>query len=1193
MRRLLLCGLILGVVAVQTGCKSTSVVAVTISPAAVTVSLGQTQQFTAAVTGNSNTNVTWTVNSVTGGNSTVGTISTQGLYTAPSNALNASSVGVVATSVADTSMTATATVTINSGAVVTLYCASVTCGTAGVTLGAGQTYQFTDVVTNTISTLNQSTAVNWLVNGVQGGSSSSGSITTTGFYTAPTQIGSTTTFVIEAQLQANINSFGTTTVTVVPAGAPTLSAINPATVAQGSLFEDVYLEGSNFLSTSVARANGIPVATSFISTSVLRARIPAASLASFATLPNTIFIDVQQQSGALSAAADLNVVAAPAALISTSPNSTPQNGGALSVTFDGGYYSSATTTEFNGQVRPATPQADIRQLNVALNASDVTTAGLFPVSVRNNALPSQLAAANLAVASNQAPTILTTLGVGPAPNAVAVNTVTGIAVVANSGTGANANTISLIDLNPADANYLHTVGTPLQVGVSPTSVAIDNIRNLAVVTNNGSNSVSIIDLSTSPPTVKATITAKLDVKPYSVGVNPLTGQALVVYQGSSTATIIDLNKLVVSSTGQIPTTGVTPEVAVDQRLNWGIVPPGGGGSGNLGGFNGPVSIVDLGRSGQTVVFSIAVPNANGAVRSSGTVTITTTGGSYSLTVGQQVVVAGVDDSSFDGTFTIATVTGTTFTYTQAGPNTTSGNGTVSVGAPLVTINLDPNIQGVGINNETDQAVFADPASTSVILMSLLDQTIKNLTLEIGTAASAVNSLTNTAVVVNQVGNTASILDLQVPQRTAQFAVGTKPVAVAIDPVTDVAVVVNQGSNTVTLIQLGSIRPLQVVQMSPFNLMTSTTNQTVTLIGNGFTGSSVVRFNESALATTFVSPRELTATIPSTLLGAPERYVVDVLNLDGTQSNANDFTVMQAIPVGTAPRGVAIDRQRHLAVVTNSGSNTVSVINLSSLSISGTLNVGNSPQGVALSSVAGRAVVANTNDDTVSIIDLNNIAVSSRVSVAPAAGGTATSKPIGIAVHPGTGQVVVADSNATQLSFFNISNPATPTTLGVDVGPNAVAIDYTQNIAAVSEGGSGEVVIVDLGTQQILSRVTGFQLPTGVIYDPDSATFLVTSSLANNFGSISANPATQTYTVTFNRIGINPTSIDYNYRSSTLVTTNTFSQTMSVMDFLTKTVKAVIPLSVSQQFAVAIDPVTNRAVVVDQNDNQVLIVPLPK
>jgi DNA-binding beta-propeller fold protein YncE len=35
------------------------------------------------------------------------------------------------------------------------------------------------------------------------------------------------------------------------------------------------------------------------------------------------------------------------------------------------------------------------------------------------------------------------------------------------------------------------------------------------------------------------------------------------------------------------------------------------------------------------------------------------------------------------------------------------------------------------------------------------------------------------------------------------------------------------------------------------------------------------------------------------------------------------------------------------------------------------------------------------------------------------------------------------------------------------------------------------------------------------------------------------------------------------------------------------------LPVSQQFAVAIDPATNRAFVVDQNNNRVLVVPLPR
>src|SRR3989442_13717668 len=58
-------------------------ISVTISPTSASVATGQTKQFTAAVTGSSNTGVTWRAKGVTGGNSTFGTISTTGLYTAP------------------------------------------------------------------------------------------------------------------------------------------------------------------------------------------------------------------------------------------------------------------------------------------------------------------------------------------------------------------------------------------------------------------------------------------------------------------------------------------------------------------------------------------------------------------------------------------------------------------------------------------------------------------------------------------------------------------------------------------------------------------------------------------------------------------------------------------------------------------------------------------------------------------------------------------------------------------------------------------------------------------------------------------------------------------------------------------------------------------------------------------------------
>src|SRR5207245_2993790 len=93
-----------------------------------------------------------------------------------------------------------------------------------------------------------------------------------------------------------------------------------------------------------------------------------------------------------------------------------------------------------------------------------------------------------------------TLNAGMQPGAVAINTATGIAVVANRG----SNDITLIALtspapaicSPAPATFPGVCVASIPVGTSPTGVAVDNVRNLAVVANNGSNSVSIIDLRT-------------------------------------------------------------------------------------------------------------------------------------------------------------------------------------------------------------------------------------------------------------------------------------------------------------------------------------------------------------------------------------------------------------------------------------------------------------------------------------------------------------------------------------------------------------------------------------------------------------------------------------------------------------------------------------------------------------------------
>ena len=76
---------------------------VAVVPASVTLRVDTKQQFTASVTGSSNTAVTWAVNDIVGGNGIIGTIDAKGMYTPPGKVPNPASVKVTAKSSADTS----------------------------------------------------------------------------------------------------------------------------------------------------------------------------------------------------------------------------------------------------------------------------------------------------------------------------------------------------------------------------------------------------------------------------------------------------------------------------------------------------------------------------------------------------------------------------------------------------------------------------------------------------------------------------------------------------------------------------------------------------------------------------------------------------------------------------------------------------------------------------------------------------------------------------------------------------------------------------------------------------------------------------------------------------------------------------------------------------------------------------------
>jgi len=91
-----------------------SQISVAVSPATAEVEVGKSVLFTAAVTGTDNTAVNWSVSGVAGGNSTVGTITDQGEYTAPLGVPEPNILTIGATSVVDGNASHAATVTVAS-----------------------------------------------------------------------------------------------------------------------------------------------------------------------------------------------------------------------------------------------------------------------------------------------------------------------------------------------------------------------------------------------------------------------------------------------------------------------------------------------------------------------------------------------------------------------------------------------------------------------------------------------------------------------------------------------------------------------------------------------------------------------------------------------------------------------------------------------------------------------------------------------------------------------------------------------------------------------------------------------------------------------------------------------------------------------------------------------------------------------
>lgn len=844
----------------------------------------------------------------------------------------------------------------------------------------------------------------------------------------------------------------------------------------------------------------------------------------------------------------------------------------------------------------------------------------------------------------------------PLPFSVGIDPVTHYAIVAfsNATLGfvvyVNPNPVPSGVTPPACFNSSQKIpcaiaSVSLNTGATPEVVMQPNAP-LAYVTPGGTGVTSVVNLLLT--------NTSLAIAPAPNGATCSGGIATIV-----TNTANNLNQ---SSPGAVLIAGVTPAV-----------------------FNGTYNV--LTATTYTLTYSLSCPTA---IASGGGGTVTFGNPYYTFSTTATAAGAGINPVSR--------------TFAFADPNASSGSPQIgfireldqTVTSLYLTLgscqNCNPNPSGapeIGIRSVdwdpyTNVLLAYDPA-TNFNLISLIDPGGPTAT---GTrAASRIIQAINTG----QTGQASFT-----PSGSSSAVTVYGPMA--YDPKTNLVLVANAGSNTLTYLDIDptttfkriNIRDVQVTAggvpsaqpplasapgapnplpkaicdpTNPTNPYATCFPQSVTvgqgatmrILGQGFSGGTPVVTldgDSTGITITSSSDSEIDISVASSQFPHPHDFALEV-SVNGITSNKQQIHAVAVVDLSSTcssadmPEGVAFDSIRAVAVVTNYGCNSISIINMDSTNAFGygvpygailsTATVGANPIGVDVLPRVGYVVTANNGDSSASIISIEppqtpRVLSFTSSSCTTSSGAVNSTNicvgiaPTGVAIDQDRALALVANTGGNSVSgidlttLFNgagtppmqlIATSGPPTAIAIDPNRAEAVVTNIQNSGTTSAVGGLDVISLSSvpptkSTTASISSLTAN--PTGIVYDPaipavagtaggsgQLAPGLFYASSTQQNAIYSFDPDTSSTTQI--HVGVNPYSLGYNYQTGTLLSINSTSNTSSVIDTVNSassvfTTRNTLGIGSQSQFAVAIDNFTNTAVIADQNNNRVLIMALP-
>ncbi len=383
-------------------------------------------------------------------------------------------------------------------------------------------------------------------------------------------------------------------------------------------------------------------------------------------------------------------------------------------------------------------------------------------------------------------TVITTVATGSQPVALAINTHTNKVYVVNQ----YSNSVTVIDETTSA-----TATVP--VGSYPTAIAVNATTNKIYVTNQSSNSVTVIDGASNSTAVVAT-----GRSPEALDINPVTNKIYVANYGSNSVTVING----ANNTTSTIAVGVYPvAVAVNPVTN-------------------KVYVTNLSSSTVTVI--------NGATSATTSVRVGSDPRALAInTLTNKIYVA---NGTYAGIGTVTVIDGAT--------NSTT----------VVAAGLYPN--AVAINQVTNKIYVANASDGTVTVVD--GATNSTTTIPVGSSPGriAVDPVTNRTYISNDIwSGTVTNID-GASNSTNAVAVGRNPYALAIDSTMNRVYVANLYSNSVSVIAgAQSSLGLQFVPIVPCRLVD-------TRWSNGpFGGPSI----SGGTSRDFIVPENVTCGIPAT------------------------------------------------------------------------------------------------------------------------------------------------------------------------------------------------------------------------------------------------------------------------------------------------------------------------------------------